>query len=149
MSEITFGPGVQVVMHFSLKMADGSVVDSNFDKSPVSFTVGDGNMSPGFEEAMYGMLEGEENSFLISPEKGFGQHNPSNIQTIPRDQFPADVELEKGLVMSFSDAKNTDLPGVVLDFTAAQVTIDFNHPLAGREITFDVKIISLAPSVTH
>jgi FKBP-type peptidyl-prolyl cis-trans isomerase SlpA len=149
MNDLTVGPGTQVTLHFALELDDGSVVDSNFDADPVTFIVGDGNLLPGFEEALLGLQAGDEKSFTITPEKGFGGYNTENIQEFPRDQFPADVELNEGLVLSFSDAQSNEVPGVVQEFDENTVTVDFNHPLAGRDIEFSVRIIDVNPAITH
>lgn len=143
MSSLVVGPETQVTLHFSLKLDNGDVVDSNFDSQPASFVVGDGSLLPGFERALFGMKSGDKGASVIKPEDGFGENNPNNRQSIPRDQFPADVELVKGLMMSFADAQKAELPGVVYDFDDENVIIDFNHPLAGRDIVFEVEIISV------
>lgn len=149
MNDLTIGPGTQVTLHFALELEDGSVVDSNFDREPVTFVMGDGNLLPGFEEALLGLQAGDEKSFVIPPEKGFGPYNPENIQEFRRADFPADVELTEGLVLSFADAQSNELPGVVQEFDERTVTVDFNHPLAGRDIEFSVRIIDVNPAVTH
>lgn len=149
MNDLTIGPGTQVTLHFALELEDGSVVDSNFDAEPVTFVMGDGNLLPGFEEALLGLQAGDEKSFVITPEKGFGGYNPENIQEFPRDQFPDDVELSEGLVLSFADAQNNEMPGVVQEFDENTVTVDFNHPLAGRDIEFSVRIVDVNPAITH
>ena len=138
-----------VTLHFSITLQTGEIIDSTFDEEPATFTVGDGNLLEGFEEVVMGLAAGTRETFTISPEKGFGQHNPSNMQTIKRDQFADDITLEKGLVLSFADAQNTELPGVVSDFTDEEVTVDFNHPLAGKDVLFEVQIISVEPTVQH
>lgn len=143
MSSLVIGPDTRVTLFFSLKLDNGNVVDSNFEGAPASFLVGDGSLLPGFERAIYGMQSGEKGAFVIKPEDGFGANNPNNRQSIPRDQFPGDVELVKGLMMSFADAQKAELPGVVYDFDDDNVIIDFNHPLAGRDIVFDVEIINV------
>ncbi len=149
MRGLAVGPGVAVTLHFSLTLEDGTVIDSNFERDPASFVVGDGNMLSGFEEALFGLHAGDEQVFHIPPEKGFGQHNANNVQVIERGQFPEEVDLKPGLMLSFSDAANTELPGVVFEVTDDQVTVDFNHPLAGRVIEFSVKIVDVQPAVTH
>lgn len=149
MRELTIGPGTSVTLHFSLTLKDGDVVDSNFDAKPATFTVGDGQMLPGFEKALYGLREGDAEQFVIPPEDGFGAHNPSNLQTIKRDEFDPGLELEEGLMLSFADAQNAELPGVVVDFDDDEVTVDFNHPLAGRDILFDVSIVRIEPAQVH
>ncbi|MBU1859169.1 MAG: peptidylprolyl isomerase, partial [Gammaproteobacteria bacterium] len=128
--------------HFALKLDNGDVVDSTFDKKPATFKVGDGNLLPGFEQAIYGLKAGDKRSLSISPEQGFGQGNPQNIQVMPRSQFQ-EMELSEGLLVIFNDAANAELPGVVKAFDDSQVTIDFNHPLAGKALSFDVEIIEV------
>ncbi len=149
MDSLPVGPGTQVTLNFSLTLEDDSVVDSNFDSDPVTFTIGDGSMLPGFEKAMFGLSSGEEGCFEITPENGFGERNPSNVQEVDRSEFPADITLEKGLMLSFSDAASQERPGVIFDMTDEVVTIDFNHPLSGRNIQFNVRIVDVTPDVTH
>ena len=132
----------EVTLHFALRLENGDTVDSTFDKAPATFKVGDGNLLPGFEQALFGLKGGDQRSLPIAPEQGFGQPNPQNVQDMPRSQFK-DMELAEGLLVIFNDAANTELPGVVKDFDEAQVTIDFNHPLAGKALTFDVEIIEV------
>jgi FKBP-type peptidyl-prolyl cis-trans isomerase SlpA len=140
--ELRIGPDKEVTLHFALKLDNGDVVDSTFDKKPATFKVGDGNLLPGFEQAIYGLKAGDKRSLSISPEQGFGQGNPQNIQVMPRSQFQ-DMELSEGLLVIFNDAANAELPGVVKAFDDSQVTIDFNHPLAGKALSFDVEIIEV------
>ena len=142
MTEQRIGAATQVTLHFAIKLDNGDVVDSTFDKQPATFTVGDGSLLPGFEQALYGLKAGDKRSLPIGPEQGFGQGNPQNIQVMPRAQF-ADMELSAGLLIIFNDAANAELPGVVKAFDANQVIIDFNHPLAGKDLTFDVEIIDV------
>ncbi len=142
MTEQRIGAATQVTLHFAIKLDNGDVVDSTFDKQPATFTVGDGSLLPGFEQALYGLKAGDKRSLPIGPEQGFGQGNPQNVQVMPRAQF-ADMELSEGLLIIFNDAANAELPGVVKAFDANQVTIDFNHPLAGKDLTFDVEIIDV------
>lgn len=142
MTEQRIGPDKEVTLHFALKLANGDVVDSTFDKQPATFKVGDGNLLPGFEAALYGFKAGDKRSLQIEPENAFGQPNPQNVQVMPRAQF-SDMELSEGLLIIFKDAANAELPGVVKGFDEQQVTIDFNHPLAGKTLSFDVEIIEV------
>ena len=144
--ELRIGPDKEVTLHFALKLENGDVVDTTFDKQPATFKVGDGNLLPGFENALYGFKAGDKRSLQIEPENAFGQPNPQNVQVMPRGQF-ADMELTEGLLIIFNDAANTELPGVVKTFDEQQVTIDFNHPLAGKTLSFDVEIIEVKPVV--
>lgn len=142
MSSCSIAENSRVTLHFSIKLMNGQVVDSNFDSEPASFSMGDGQMLEGFERVLLGLNSGDEQQFEILPEQGFGMTNPNNMQTFPRSQFK-DMELEPGLVISFSDAGNGELPGVISEFNDAQVTVDFNHPLAGQTLLFDVKIVAV------
>ena len=148
MSEYRIDEGMEVTLHFTLKLEDGTVVDSTRDKEPATFQVGDGNLPPGFERPLTGMTGGESGSFEITPEHGFGQHNPQNIQLLSRDDF-ADIEPEIGTVMSFADPAGGELPGVIVAVNERQVEVDFNHPLAGRTLTFEVEVLDVKPAHTH
>ena len=146
---MTIEPGTTVTLHFSLALSDDNVIDSNFEKKPATFTIGDGKLLPGFEEALFGLKAGDKQTVVIEPEKGFGQSNPNNVQEVKRDQFATDMALEKGLVVSFADAAGGEMPGVISEFNEQTVFVDFNHPLAGRDITFSVHIIDVQPATTH
>lgn len=135
--------GAEVTLHFALSLEDGTAVDSNFEGEPATFKVGDGSLLPGFEQVLMGLEAGASESFSIPPEQGFGQPNPNNLQQMDRREFDPGLNLEPGLVLSFADASQAELPGVVAEMNDEFVTIDFNHPLAGRTIQFDVKIISV------
>ena len=142
MTEQRIGPDKEVTLHFALGLETGELVASTFDKKPATFKVGDGNLLPGFEQQLYGLKAGDKRTLQIAPEQGFGQPTPQNVQLMPRAQFQ-DMELSEGLLVIFNDAANTELPGVVKAFDEAQVTIDFNHPLAGKTLNFDVEIIEV------
>ena len=147
---LDIGPNCKVELHFSLKLADtGELVDSTFEKKPAELVIGDGNLPAAFEAVIHGMKAGECKIERIEPKDGFGQHNPSNVQKISKDQFDPSVELSEGLVVSFQDKAKSELPGVVAAIDDKMVTVDFNHPLAGRELEFEVEILSVAPAETH
>ena len=146
---VPVGEGTRVYVNFSLSLEDGSEVDSNFGGEPVVFVYGDGSLLPGFERLLTGMSAGQRQMFTVTPEDGFGQPNDNNVQYLPRSQFDDDTELEIGLVYSFADASGGELPGLIVAFDDAQVTIDFNHPLAGRSILFDVQVHRVEPVELH
>ena len=147
---LDIGPNCKVELHFSLKLADtGELVDSTFEKKPAELVIGDGNLPAAFEAVIHGMRAGERKIERIGPKDGFGQHNPSNVQRIPKDQFDPSVEISEGLVVSFEDKTKSELPGVVSTIDDTMVTVDFNHPLAGRDLEFEVEILSVVPSETH
>jgi FKBP-type peptidyl-prolyl cis-trans isomerase SlpA len=141
--------GTRVYLNFSVSLEDGSEVDSNFGGEPVDFAIGDGSLLPGFERLLFGMSAGERQMFRVPPEDAFGQPNDNNVQYLPRDRFDDDVDLEIGLVFSFADAGGGELPGMILSIDDEEVAVDFNHPLAGRTILFDVLIHRVEPAELH
>ena len=138
---------MSVTLHFSLVLEDGHIIDSNFESEPATFSVGDGNLLPGFESTLIGLVNGDEREFTIPPEQAFGQHNPQNVQAVERGNFDQE-ELELGAMFSFQNGDG-ELPGVIVDVDENEVMIDFNHPLAGKNIIFQVKIIDIAPQNIH
>ncbi|NYS60478.1 FKBP-type peptidyl-prolyl cis-trans isomerase [Vreelandella salicampi] len=148
MSEYQINEGMEITLHFTLKLEDGTVVDSTKEKAPATFQFGDGNLPPGFENPIKGMTAGQSDSFAITPEHAFGQHNPQNIQTLKRDDFGEETP-ELGMVLSFADKAGTELPGVVKSIDGDRVEVDFNHPLAGRTLTFEVDVLDVKPALTH
>jgi FKBP-type peptidyl-prolyl cis-trans isomerase SlpA len=142
-SVIKVAENTKVTLHFSLSLADGSVIDSTFDKAPASFEFGDGNLPDGFQSYLIGLVAGDKEEFMVPPEKSFGMPNPNNQQTMKRTDFPADMDLVEGLMISFADANKSELPGVVKSIDDEDVIIDFNHPLAGETLKFVVEIQSV------
>tara|TARA_R110001592_G_scaffold66678_1_gene204831 strand:+ start:7532 stop:7993 length:462 start_codon:yes stop_codon:yes gene_type:complete len=142
-SLIKVGENTKVTLHFSLSLADGSVVDSTFDKTPASFEFGDGQLPDGFQAYLVGLVAGDKGEFMVPPEKSFGMPNPNNSQMMKRSDFSADMELVEGLMISFADANKSEIPGVVKRFDENEVEIDFNHPLAGETLKFVVEIQSV------
>ena len=145
---VPISEGTRVYLNFSVSLEDGSEVDSNFGGEPVAFVVGDGSLLPGFERLLFGMSAGQRQLFQVAPEDGFGQPHANNVQYLPRAQFEDD-ELEIGLMYSFADAGGGELPGLIVGFDDEEVTIDFNHPLAGRNILFDVLVHRVEPVELH
>ncbi len=137
------GRDSKVTLHFALKLVTGEVVDSTFEKKPATFTFGDGNLLSGFENKLIGLQKGARKQFTVSPEEAFGQSNPANVQHFKRSDFDPAMELHEGLVISFADASKAELPGVVARVDDDEVVVDFNHPLAGRVIYFDVEILDV------
>lgn len=148
-SLVPVSEGTRVFLNFSISLEDGSEVDTNFGGEPVDFAIGDGSLLPGFERLIFGMSAGERQMFTVTPENAFGQPNDNNVQYLPRDQFEDDIELEIGLVFSFADASGDELPGMIIAFDDDEVTVDFNHPLSGRTILFDVLIHRVEPAELH
>ena len=147
--EVPVSEGTRVFLNFSISLEDGSEVDTNFGGDPVDFVVGDGSLLPGFERAIFGMSGGQRQLFTVAPENAFGQPNDNNVQLMDRDQFDDDIDLEIGLVFSFGDAAGGELPGMVISFDDEEVSVDFNHPLSGRNILFDVLVHRVEPAELH
>ena len=148
-NEIAISSNTKVSLNFSITLETGEVVDSNFDRPPVGFVMGDGSLLPSFESCLLGLKAGEQASFTIEPEQGFGKHQDANFQDMPRRTFSNDSELEVGMVFSFADAAGGELPGVVDFFDEETVRVNFNHPLAGRTLKFEVKIDRVEPAELH
>ncbi len=147
--ELPVGEGTRVFLNFSVSLEDGSEVDTNFGGDPVDFVVGDGSLLPGFERRLFGMSAGQRQMFTVPPEDAFGQPNDNNVQYLPRDQFDEEIELSIGLVYSFADAGGGELPGMIISFDDDEVAVDFNHPLAGRTILFDVLVHRVEAAELH
>lgn len=145
MNDLVIDSGSRVTLHFALKLDNGDVVDSTFERAPASFTLGDGSLLPGFERRLLGLKKGAQAAFIVPPEDAFGQPNPANVQYFKRSVFGDDMPLSEGLVVSFADAQRAELPGVISRFEGDEVVVDFNHPLAGRHIVFEVEIVDVGP----
>ena len=143
-SDVVVGPGTCIRLHFSILLVDGSEVDSTRGAEPAVFTFGDGSLLPGFENAIAGLREGESARFEIAARDGFGDCREVNIQELPIASFAAVGELEPGLVVSFG-SPDGELPGVVKAVGKNKAIVDFNHPLAGRALIFDVTILNVRP----
>ena len=141
-SNVPVGPGTRVRLTFSLMLESGEVIDSTGEKA-AEFSIGDGSLLPGFETAMFGLKAGAKERLCITAEQGFGIANPENIHRIKRSQFQSNMELAQGLMMSFADAQNTELPGVILNVDEKYVEVDFNHPLSGKNLVLQVEILSV------
>lgn len=139
---IQISPESKVELFFEIRLLDGAIVDSNFHAKAAVFKIGDGNMLAGFESALIGLKAGDKQVFSLEPEQAFGMSNPSNMQTINRSKFTG-MELEAGLVVSFQEPGG-ELPGVVVSFDDTEVVVDFNHPLAGQCLEFQVEIVDVS-----
>jgi FKBP-type peptidyl-prolyl cis-trans isomerase SlpA len=143
MSSRLIQPGAKVCMHFRICLEDGTEAESSFSGEPQTFTMGDGSLIPGLERALYGLHEQDQQTLRLPPREAFGARDASAIQQMPRGGFPADMVLEPGVIVGFSTPSGDEVPGIVLAVDEQQVKVDFNHPLAGHEIQFEVEIISV------
>lgn len=139
----------RVTLHFALLLESGEEVDTTRRGRPATFVMGDGSLLPGFEDALLGMRQGDDAQILLEPDQAFGEHRQENVQLLAVERFQ-DVDLEPGLIVSFA-APDGELPGVVRRVFDRTVEVDFNHPLAGRRVVFDVSVLkveTVADSVT-
>lgn len=141
--QVRIGPGKRVTLHFSVLLMDGALVDSTKEKAPATFTVGDGNLLPGFEQSLFGLKTGDKRSIVLQAEQAFGPYNKDNLHTMRRGAFDSSMNLEEGMVVSFADQSKAELPGVIKELSEDSVVVDFNHPLAGKDLTFQVEIINV------
>lgn len=141
--KIQVGPGSEVAIRFCLSLEDGTVVDETEGDEPHRFIIGDGSMIEGLEECLYDMPLNEEQTFLISPDEAFGYPDTDNIHEIARSEFPEDMELAEGVVVNFSTPAGDDVPGMIIGLLDDKVQVDFNHPLAGRNLAFRVELIEV------
>ncbi|MFG0833020.1 FKBP-type peptidyl-prolyl cis-trans isomerase [Aeromonas bivalvium] len=138
------GHDSRVLFHFTIKLEDGSVADSTqLHGKPARLTMGDGSLTPQFEQCLLGLRQGEAKSFTLSPEQAFGLSNPDNIYHLDRAKFGADVEPKVGAIIVFDQPNGGELPGIVRAVQGMSVTVDFNHPLAGHTVTFEVEILGV------
>ncbi len=136
--------GMVVRMDYTLRLEDGAEVDSSKSRGPLEFLHGVGQIIPGLEVALYGMRVGEEKQVTVEPIDGYGELSADEFQLVPRDSFPDDMILSKGMRLRMRDADSGELFDVLVDEVREDgVMLDFNHPLAGETLIFDVKIVGL------
>ncbi len=135
--------GCRVTMHYALRLADGMEVDSSFGAGPLTFVMGDGTLDAGLELALYALRAGSRQTLTLMPGQAFGERREDAIQWMDLDAFPAGIAPEPGQIIGFTGPGGEELPGAVLEVGDRRVRVDFNHPLAGREIVFEVEILEV------
>ena len=138
-------PGVGVTLHLRLRLADSFVAESTFEDEPLRFVVGDGTLSAGLEAGLYGHCVGPAVEVCLAAGTGFGDRDESLLHDLPRAEFKDLDMLQPGLILSFHDPEGHSLPGRVVVCDAETVTIDFNHPMAGREIVMEFEVLEVRP----
>ncbi len=139
MSEITSGS--QVSLHYTGTLDDGTVFDTSQDKEPLNFTVGQGQVIPGFENAVMGMNEGEDKEFTVPPEEGYGQHRDEMLLKAAKDELPEGVQV--GSVLR-SSVNGQEMFFSVVEADGDDFILDGNHPLAGKSLTFAITIVKVS-----
>ena len=133
---------VVVSMHYTLTV-DGEIFDSSEGEEPIVFIQGFGNIITGLEKALYGLKVGDKKKVHVTPEEGYGEIDPEAIQKVPRDEFPSDIPLEKGVNLEMKDEDGEIFSAVIVEVYPDNIKLDFNDPLAGKNLEFDVEIVEL------
>lgn len=141
MAEANEGDTVRV--HYTGKLDDGTVFDTSREGDPLEFTIGEGQVIPGFEEAVVGMETGDSRETTIPPEKAYGDRQTERIVTVDRDQFPEEIQPEVGQRLEVQQPDGKSIPVTVARVGDDDVTLDANHPLAGRDLTFDLELVEV------
>jgi FKBP-type peptidyl-prolyl cis-trans isomerase SlpA len=133
----------KVSVHYTGTLQSGEVFDSSKDREPLSFTVGQGQMIPGFENAVKGMALNEKKSVTIAPEDAYGEVRPEMVQKINKSQLPPDLEPHVGQQLASQLPSGEQIIVTVKEIEDASITIDANHPLAGKELTFEIEVVEI------
>jgi len=142
MTHATAGNTVRI--HYTGTLEDGSVFDSSEGRDPLEFTVGSGQIIPGLDRAIDGMTAGEQKTVTIPATEAYGEYQAEAKQDVPRDQIPADIPLDPGTMLNMQTPDGRQVPVQVAEVTETTVTLDANHPLAGKDLTFAVELVSVA-----
>lgn len=135
--------GDNVRVHYHGKLNDGSTFDSSEGRAPLEFTVGTGQVIKGFDDALEGMKVGDKKTVVIPAENAYGEASPQNIIEYPLENFPEDMKPEVGLELHMSDNEGNNFPVVIKEVKEDVVVLDANHPLAGKELTFDIELVEI------
>ena len=141
MSEVKSGDTVSI--HYKGSLEDGTVFDSSEGRDPLQFEVGSGQIIPGLDEALPGMSEGESKTVTVEPENAYGEVNPNAVQSVPRDTVPDEIPLEVGTPLQVQTQDGRTVPVTVSGLTDDTVTLDANHPLAGKTLTFEIEVVKI------
>ncbi len=133
-----------VKVHYTGKLDDGSIFDSSVDRGPLEFTVGDGNIIPRFEQAVIGMNPSESKTIKIPSDEAYGPHREEMVMAIEREKFPPHISPEVGQQLQVPKTDGNTVVFLVTDVTESQVTLDANHPLAGKDLTFDIELLEIS-----
>src|SRR5919197_1852519 len=135
--------GDLVKVHYTGRLADGTTFDTSLQREPLEFTVGEGQLIPGFEQAIMGMAPGESRTATIPSDQAYGPHHPERVMDVERHHLPADLQPEIGQRLHMTRQDGSTLTVVVTGVTEEQVTLDANHPLAGQDLIFDIMLVEI------
>ena len=135
--------GDTVQIHYTGTLDDGTVFDSSEGRDPLSFTLGEGQVIAGFEQATLGMEVGETKTTRIESEQAYGERNDELVLEVPREQLPDELEVEVGTPLQLQQPDGNAVPVTVASLDQQSVTLDANHPLAGQPLTFELTLVGI------
>ncbi|PMB42668.1 peptidylprolyl isomerase [Fischerella thermalis CCMEE 5205] len=135
--------GDTVKVHYTGKLDDGTVFDTSVEREPLQFSIGEGLVIPGFEQAVVGMTPGESKRTNIPADEAYGPYRPELVMVVDKGRIPTDVSVEVGQMLQISQSNGQAIPVVVTEVSDSQITLDANHPLAGQELIFDIQLIQI------
>jgi peptidylprolyl isomerase len=135
--------GDTVTIHYTGKLEDGTVFDSSVNRDPLQFTLGEGLLIPGFEQAVLGMTPGELKTAEVSADQAYGPHREEMVMEIDRREFPPHFQPEVGQQLQIPQSDGRMIRLIVTEFSEQKVTLDANHPLAGRDLTFEISLLEI------
>jgi len=138
-------PGSHVTLHYTLSLADETIVDSTREAEPITFQIGSGALIDMLESRLFGLHAGEQRRFEICAAESQQTTSAEAIQVMARSDFPAELAIETGQVLGFVMPSGKEVPGLIVGIMDTEVTVDFSHPLAGRDLIFDVEILAVEP----
>ena len=142
MTQVKSGDTVRI--HYTGTLADGQTFDSSEGRDPLEFTVGSGQIIPGLDAAIPGMAVGDKKTVEVPADDAYGQPDPNAQQAVPRAEIPDDIPLDLGTQLQVQTPQGQVMPVTVVDVTEEQVTLDANHPLAGKDLTFNIELVEIA-----
>jgi len=135
--------GDTVKIHYTGRLQDGSVFDSSSGREPLQFTIGSGQVIPGFEDAVAGMQRGENKTVEISCDKAYGERNPSMVMQVDRKHVPPDIDPEVGQRLQMGSPSGELVAVEIIEVNDENITLDANPPLAGEDLTFDIELVEI------
>lgn len=134
----------KVKVHYTGSLEDGTVFDSSRERDPLEFTVGTGQVIPGFENGIIGMTIGDTKTVLIDVDNAYGQVRDDLIIEVEKDDIPADIKPEKGQQLQINQAEGKVIPVTIIDVKEDKIILDANHPLAGKSLTFEIELLEIS-----
>ncbi len=135
--------GDTVQVHYTGKLDDGTVFDSSREREPLAFQLGAGQIIPGFEKAVEGMAPGDKTTTVIPAAEAYGPRSEEALVTVPRSDLPPDIEPQVGQRLQMEQEGNHPLTVEIIQVDDHQVTLDANHPLAGKDLSFDIELVAV------